>query len=330
MHRMTEAVGYNYSFADGDPPEKYTCSICIFVARNPQQASCCGRVYCKQCLEQLRGKDENFKCPNCKEELANKYFRDRMVEKEIQGLKVYCPNTEKGCLWKGELRNVNTHLRACIKEPSHCMYSSIGCIVMLAKEELVNHMDENREEHLQLAMHRISELRMNSTPGKGPITLKMVNYTQLKETNKTWLSPGFYICPGGYKMCLLIYANGNGAGEGTHISYFLCFMPGEYDDHLEWPFQGLISVEVLNQVGNFGHWKDTAPYTSKELKDDNSRVVDKEYGLGFGEPQFVPIVELAYNSDKQCQYLKDDTLYFRVTAEQIDSATKPWLASANY
>ena len=158
----------------------------------------------------------------------------------------------------------------------------------------------------------------------------MTNYTRLKETNKTWMSPGFYICPGGYKMCLLVYANGNGAGEGTHISYFLCFVPGEYDDHLEWPFQGLISVEVLNQLSNHSHWKDTAPYTSKELKDDNSKVVDKEYGLGFGEPQFVPIMELVYNSEKQCQYLKDDTLFFRVAAEQIDSVSKPWLASSNY
>ena len=167
-YRMAETVGYNYDFVDGDPPEKYTCAICSFVARNPQQASCCGKVYCKHCLELLKGKDDHFECPNCKEELTNKYFRDRMVEKEIQGLKVHCPNAKKGCLWKGELKNINTHLRMCTKEPSLCTYSSIGCTVMLAKEELAIHVDEKHEEHLQLAMRRISELRMNSMPGKGP------------------------------------------------------------------------------------------------------------------------------------------------------------------
>ena len=58
-------------------------------------------------------------------------------------------------------------------------------------------------------------------------------------------------------MCLHIYPNSNGDGEGTHVSLYACLMSGEYDDVLEWPFQGEITstVEFLNQLEDKNHKK---------------------------------------------------------------------------
>ena len=94
--------GYDYKFVDDEPPNKYICTICTLVSCDPQQASCCGNVYCKSCLQQLKGK--TFKCFSCRHDLTNKYFPDRRADLEIKSLQVYCTNnkrTHKSCSWKG-------------------------------------------------------------------------------------------------------------------------------------------------------------------------------------------------------------------------------------
>ena len=40
----------------------------------------------------------------------------------------------------------------------------------------------------------------------------------------------------GYKMCMRAYMNGDGIGEGTHLSLFFIVMRGEFDPLLSWPF----------------------------------------------------------------------------------------------
>jgi TNF receptor-associated factor 4 len=48
-------------------------------------------------------------------------------------------------------------------------------------------------------------------------------------------------------MCLGVYANGNGQGEGTHVSVGAHLMKGENDDHLTWPLWK-VTVKLLNQL----------------------------------------------------------------------------------
>ena len=50
----------------------------------------------------------------------------------------------------------------------------------------------------------------------------------------------------GYKMCLSVYANGSGEGEGIHMSVYLCIMKGPYDDQLLWPFEGKFEIKFTN------------------------------------------------------------------------------------
>jgi TNF receptor-associated factor 6 len=60
-------------------------------------------------------------------------------------------------------------------------------------------------------------------------------------------SPPFYTSLYGYKMCLRMNLNGVDSGFGHHISLFVHMMQGDWDDILEWPFTGRITLAILDQ-----------------------------------------------------------------------------------
>ena len=63
-------------------------------------------------------------------------------------------------------------------------------------------------------------------------TFRLVNISQYRETpGQKWLSPNFFV-RGGHKMRLVVYPNGVGSGEGTHLSLKLVLL---FDDQLDWP-----------------------------------------------------------------------------------------------
>ena len=59
-------------------------------------------------------------------------------------------------------------------------------------------------------------------------------------------SPPFYTGRNGYKMCIRAYLNGDGSGEGTHLSIFLVLMKGEHDPLLQWPFEPKVSLILVD------------------------------------------------------------------------------------
>ena len=93
------------------------------------------------------------------------------------------------------------------------------------------------KEPSDLALASIeSQLEMKSlrlTDDGPPLTIRMTNFSHYKKSGKVWHSPPFYY-DDGYKMQLAVYANGTGAGAGTHVSIVLLRMKGEYDDQLKW------------------------------------------------------------------------------------------------
>jgi len=61
------------------------------------------------------------------------------------------------------------------------------------------------------------------------------------------LRPPFYYGDG-YKLCLAVYANGKGAGAGTHVSVELLQMKGEHDDKLRWNSWGIAPLHYVNRL----------------------------------------------------------------------------------
>ena len=53
----------------------------------------------------------------------------------------------------------------------------------------------------------------------------------------------------------MVYGNGYGVGKGTHISIHANLMRGDYDNNLQWPFEGDIVVELLNWREDNQHYR---------------------------------------------------------------------------
>lgn len=66
----------------------------------------------------------------------------------------------------------------------------------------------------------------------------------------------------------------------THLSIFVCLMIGEYDDRLEWPFEGDIYIELLNQREDSEHCSKIINLNRFRHEDDTitSRVIGKKFG----------------------------------------------------
>ena len=136
LDKMADSVvkclynGTEYSFVCKDPAqiEDLKCPICLELVYEPVLTSC-GHLFCQRCVRKLT------KCPTCRDELQCK--RNQRDERRVKGLKVKCPNWEKGCRWKGELGYTAQHRGAsCQMETVSCPR---GCRENIARGHLKEH-----------------------------------------------------------------------------------------------------------------------------------------------------------------------------------------------
>ena len=85
VSKMTsgDVKGYDCHFVD-PVPNSLVCLICTLVARAPQQMVCCGKVYCKACLSDLKASFVNATCPQCRKKIES--FPDIRGENTDSGL----------------------------------------------------------------------------------------------------------------------------------------------------------------------------------------------------------------------------------------------------
>lgn len=116
---IREIGGYDYEFVDTDLPDEFQCPICTLVPRDVHQASCCGKMFCKSCLDELKRTSAHYLCPNCLGDLQNYCFKDASNGRRIRNLQIYCTNKDKRCNWKGCLQDINKHLSKCAFQIVH-------------------------------------------------------------------------------------------------------------------------------------------------------------------------------------------------------------------
>ncbi len=136
--------------------------------------------------------------------------------------------------------------------------------------------------------------------------LTMTDFKQYKANDTYWWSPPVYTHHQGYKICLRVDANGNGIGKGTHVSVYVYFMRGEFDDSLKWPFRGVISYQLLDQVNDKDHKTITITYDDKTPDGYCTRVTEGERSWWRGKPIFIAHTEL------KPKYLRNNTLLFQI------------------
>ena len=228
-------------------------------------------------------------------------------------LEVPCPND--GCKASVPRCDVSDHRSTCQLEKVVCKYATIGCEEEPLRKDLEQH-ENDAILHLHLALETINEKQVK----KKSCTFKMPEFSQHKSSKRAWYSPTFYTHPKGYKMCIMVDANGDDDAADTNVSVFAFLMKGRNDDNLPWPFTGEVTVTLLNQLEDKNHHTDTVTFPHAD--DTSKRVVNGDMASdGYGMPMFISHDKLA---TKNCQYLMDDSLFFRIEV-QAAKPVKPWL-----
>ena len=231
--------------------------------------------------------------------------------------KIPCTNTE--CTETIERGKMKHHLNECDYTIIPCKYENIGCDMKFMRKEITTH-EEDDKVHLHLALGTVVKLQDKLdnlidtlTAGK-PQIFKLTEYQKKKDNNEMIKSPSFYTSPEGYHMCLEVYANGLGNAKQTHVSVYVLILKGKHDNTLKWPVTGKCVFELLNHSEDKNHHTMTVNITSEHKA---------SVGSDWGYCKFISHAKLSDNPSNDSQYLKDDTLYFRLTV--IPSDHKPWL-----
>ena len=161
------AGGFDCEFVE--PPPKVIiadCPICLHVLREPYQATCCGKNFCRGCLEENKT-NHSTACPCCKTRNFSS-FEDKRLQQTLYDFRVYCPNREKGCEWTGELRKLDVHLdttpppESCLEGCPFivigCPLSYAGCKVKLPRRDMQGHLVETAVGHMLMQVGRQKQL----------------------------------------------------------------------------------------------------------------------------------------------------------------------------
>ena len=244
-----------------------------------------------------------------------------------------CPN---GCGAAPSRRGLDQHLEECPEQLVHCKFSIVSCDAVIPRKAMEHHIATSAEHSTEFLLQHVMKLTdfvsqlcaksgvsnpfeqktwlTNKILQKEPIppwVIKMEGFQEKKEESEEWYSDPVYSHFGGYKMCLNVVANGE---FGPHVSVFVYLMRGDNDDNLKWPFKGTIKVSLLNQLEDGQHHtRELWSLSDNVWERTSGRVTEGERARrGWGQRQFISHQYLIYKVGKNYQYLKNDSLFFRV------------------
>ena len=175
--------------------------------------------------------------------------------------------------------------------------------------KLESNFGDFRESFSELVL-MVQTLQATSYDGefiwKIPEVARRLKEARIGKTISLYSAP-FFTSRFGYKMCLRLYLNGDGSGKGTHLSYFLTIMKGEYDALLRWPFQQMVTLILLDQ--------DKKNHIIQRFRPEPSSSSfwkpEGEMNVASGCPKFAPLSVLDLPS-----YVKNNTLFLKILVDK--------------
>ena len=164
------------------------------------------------------------------------------------------------------------------------------------------------------------EMSTNDQYQVTPAILNIIK-DESKNNNNFILSSPFFTFKEGYLMIMLVYPNGFGRGEGTHISVRILLMKGPHDDKLEqsghWPLRGTFTIELLNQLNDSDHYSRMLQLHHHFCSECTNRVLNGIIAKrAFGHEQFMSLDILQHSNSA---YHNNGSLAFRISYEDIES-----------
>ena len=261
-------------------------------------------------------------------------------------LPISCPGN---CGDSIQRKRIPDHLSRCPNVLVPCKYAKIGCNEVFPRKDISGHLEDKKDYHhsiscdktlqlseaytslcsllkesgvrlprtLEAVMHKpwlCPTAQPNLIP---PAVFKMENVAKLMSSDKEWFSDNFCSHLGGYGLFMMVHVNGRTEhAKGKYVSVYIGLKTDVNSGVVTWPFVGSFTYSLLNQLEDKNH-------CTRCLNVDRSlnwapRVDRELYPRGYHI--FISHKNLRYQADKNCQYLKDDTLYFRIDkVELVDS-----------
>ena len=254
------------------------------------------------------------------------------IESECINTLVACKYKSIGCeavLRRGDMikheQDDKVHLSKCLDavmnlhrvtiESQHSSAELLAGVVSMSDKNAQVRDKIQQLDHQLVVQHQEAKKASNMLVRCGqPMTFKVKKFQRKRQRNKIFTSLPFYTSPTGYHVAVNVFANGSNDTKGTHVSVFAVLKKGKFDDEIAWPFVGKLSFTLLNQLSDTNH------HCCVLVLDAERNVsVESRWGVN----QFISHSELGYQPARNTQYLKDDTLYFRVSVEA--SGYKHWL-----
>ena len=104
------------------------CPICLLIPREPFQVTCCGKSFCRACIQRIGA--GNKPCPTCNRENFDS-FQNKGLQQPLYGFQVSCSNKESGCDWQGEPGQLDQHLNLNPDKDKlsvGCAYTNVKCL----------------------------------------------------------------------------------------------------------------------------------------------------------------------------------------------------------
>ena len=184
------------------------------------------------------------------------------------------------------------------------------------KQEVNKICYESRAEKEALSKRFFS---LESSIGLPPFSFVMDKLQQRMEANHDFFSPPFYSNIGGYRFQIKVTPNGIFFGEGTHISLTVYIMKGVFDDFLNWPFRGSITIAMIDQLNDIEHKTQTITFDKgTSIKASGRPKSGRMNEKGLVMYEFFDHAWLKQNSSKRKLYVKNDSLLLKVISVWIN------------
>ena len=121
--------GFDCLFTE-EPPKvlQCYCPICLLILREPFLVDCCGKSFCRACIQKIEAKKKS--CPTCNKEKFE-FIQNLGLQQPLYGFRVFCSNKEGGCGWQGELGQLDKHLNVDPHQDKQfvgCAYINLKCL----------------------------------------------------------------------------------------------------------------------------------------------------------------------------------------------------------
>ena len=245
--------------------------------------------------------NRDYKCQYCGE----KGLKLAETQKHFDKCKKFVvPCTNDGCSKTIQRQGLRKHIECCPYTEVPCKYAKLGCDVRMKRKDIATHEEQDDKRHLHNALDTLAamEEKMGAVYSGESVTFKLTDYRK-KCSNSEMMKSSFY-APNGCHMTITMYPNGHESGKYSHVTVLI----NSHSQHGETSkaFNGTVTIDLLNQLE------------------------DKNHHMWSGKKSSVNLIRhsmLEHDQKRNVQYLKDDTLYFRVTMDIPNH--KPWLECKN-